>query len=261
MKKLYFAGLCVLFLLVAAAFCFGDPLSDQNTDQRGDGNCPPPGPPPGPPWMEQLTEDQRGELKELMVEKLNEWGIEVSEEELFPPPPGPPPCPEWMDSLTDEQKDELRELKKDITRDKLTEWGIEFSEDELCPPCHPPGPPPGPPPGDEMNQEDGDVGHHGHHGPEWMDKLTEEQREEFKEAMTAFAKEKLSEWGIEVPEDELSPCHPPGPPPGEMDGHHGHHGPEWMDKLTEDQRKELMDAIFQATDEKLKEWGVDTEGK
>jgi hypothetical protein len=151
-------------------------------------------------------------------------------------------------NLTDEQKEEItttmnelresgatREEIRDAITAKLTEWGIEvpeFKEPRL---------------------------------PPWTSNLTDEQkeeitttmnelresgatREEIRDAITA----KLTEWGIEVPKDNLHPM------------------PRWLQNLTAEQKielKNLMDELkekgasheeFKAEiDAKLQQWGIE----
>ena len=153
-----------------------------------------------------------------------------------------------FDNLTDEQKEELtatmNQLREDgATREeireavtaKLTEWGIEVPEFE------------------------------GPRLPPWTSDLTDEQkeeltatmnqlredgatREEIREAVTA----KLTEWGIEVPEENPHPM------------------PRWLQNLTEEQKVELQnlmdelkekgashEEIRTQIDAKLQQWGIE----
>jgi len=102
------------------------------------------------PWMNQLTDDQREEMQQLLESlkesgatpeeirdavsaKLAEWGIDLPEDNG-----GHPPFPSWMSQLTGEQKEEIQQLIRTLTdtgvspeeirnavNAKLQEWGIE----------------------------------------------------------------------------------------------------------------------------------------
>jgi len=164
-------------------------------------------PPREPPWMSQLTDEQKGELQQLLDSlrdsgatpkeirdainaKLEEWGIEIPElsDKQRPEPP-------WMSQFTDEQKVELQQLLDSLresgatpeeTREainaKLKEWGIEL-------------------PAQPQARE-----------PPWMSQLTAEQKAELQQLVGSLRESgatpqeirdavnaKLEEWGIEVP--------------------------------------------------------------
>jgi hypothetical protein len=87
-------------------------------------------------WLDDLTEEQKEKLKEMIEEnraqieqnrdeiksQLEDWGIEIPE----------PKIPEnFLNELTEEQKEELETMKnefQDALTSKLEEWGIEISE-------------------------------------------------------------------------------------------------------------------------------------
>ncbi len=92
-------------------------------DVPRDGECPHKG--PQGPWMDELTEDQRAEIHDLIEEmqdagadkeeireavnaKLGQWGIEVPDPE-FQGPRGP-----WMDELTEDQRAEIHDLIEEM---------------------------------------------------------------------------------------------------------------------------------------------------
>ena len=113
--------------------------------------------------------------------------------------------------------------------------------------------------------------------PEWMSQITDSQKNELSALIKEITITMLSEWGIEFSEDELpDPFDHPGPPQGgnnggpgggKMDSSGGNMGgqggdsrpqePEWMDELSEAQRKELMDEISSSVQDKLEGWGID----
>jgi DNA-binding transcriptional MerR regulator len=154
----------------------------------------------------------------------------------------------FFGDLTDEQKEEMmtmmdelrdngatREEIREAVTARLTEWGIEVPEFE------------------------------GPRLPPWTSDLTDEQkeemmtmmdelrdngatREEIREAVTA----RLTEWGIEVPEDNPHPM------------------PRWLQNLTEEQKTELQnlmdelkekgashEEIRAEIDAKLQQWGIE----
>jgi hypothetical protein len=110
------------------------------------------------PWAEQLTEEQRTELHDLVsglrdddasredihtavTELFTSWGIDPPEFRLGPGRRGPAP---WAEQLTEDQRSQLRALRFNLrdngaTREEihtavvaqLTEWGIDTSFD--CP--------------------------------------------------------------------------------------------------------------------------------
>lgn len=160
--------------------------------------------------MEQLTEDQREELHQMVTEMreagatreeihtaaralLEGWGIDLPE----PRGDGEGHGPRFMEQLTEDQREEIRQMVTEMreagaTREeihaavhaKLEGWGIEI-------PDHP---------------------GRGHRR-QVMEQLTEEQREELhqmvmemreadatREEIHAAVREKLQAWGIELPE-------------------------------------------------------------
>ena len=107
-------------------------------------------------WAEQLTEQQRTELRELVsglrdnnasreeihaavTELFTSWGIDLPDQRLGRLRRGPAP---WAEQLTDEQRTELHELVSALRDDgatregihavvvtQLAEWGIDWSSD------------------------------------------------------------------------------------------------------------------------------------
>ncbi len=217
------------------------------------------------PFMDELTEEQREaihdlvtemredgatteEIREAVHEQLEEWGIEV-------PEPGEGRGgmrPPFWDELTEEQQEELQAMIDEMREDgasreeiqtaiheQLDEWGIELPE-----------------PGEGR----------GSRRPPFWSELTEEQQAELRE-MTSEMREDgttrdeirdavhalLEEWGIDIPE------------PGE-----GRRTPPFWDDLTEEQRETLQDMISEmredgatreeireAVHEQLTEWGIE----
>lgn len=87
----------------------------------------------------QLTEEQREEIRTMITAKLEEWGIEVPEENMRPHPP-------WIRDLTEEQRAEIKlmveDLKdtgasieeiKDAVDKKLAEWDIVIPDERMLP--------------------------------------------------------------------------------------------------------------------------------
>jgi len=169
------------------------------------------------------------------------------------PPTGEPP---WMSQLTDEQKQEIEQLTQSLKdsgatqeeiRDaidaKLEEWGIEIPETPT-------------------------------REPQWMNQLTDEQKEEIQELTQSLTDSgatrdeirdavnaKLQEWGIQMPE-------PNGGPPTNSTRPSG--DPPWMSQLTDEQKTEIQqlieslrasgatpEEIRDAVNAKLQEWGIE----
>ncbi len=170
-----------------------------------------------PPWIQDLTDDQREvihqlieemreagsnpqEIKDAVDTQLGEWGIEIPEAQNLPPPP-------WMGDLTDDQKQQIQKLVETMREDgasreeineavlqQLEEWGIDTSNMQT-----------------NWTGED----HREPRGAHLLDQLTEEQRDQLqqkiqelrdsgtsREQIRDMVHAQLEEWGIDIPENE-----------------------------------------------------------